>query len=235
MLPYVHAILPSFPLSAINHNAKLSRKVVESLVQPRVWSEDNGITWSSATSILDAVSNTMFADNTHDVTVLNYYAFAKQTKQANNESVFNGDAGVGNVFVSQSHEHSVFFESLIGKVITAPYDSTHSSSFSMISLSTNSANKLQSLGIMRNTKHQALDLIGYDAPSAKVLNCQIESKQQLNISYIYEELKYSADWGDDGIMSINSAQTTNTDDNGTTVLTGTSALALSYGWSKNNV
>ena len=165
-----------------------------------------------------------------------YTAFAKQTKVANNATVFNGEAGVGSVFATvtaQTNRGCLLGESLIGRALTgAGYKAD---SLPLLNLTYDQpTNKLlaTSWGF---PLHQSITMTsGYGLFGFKALDYQVEDNQQLSINFAYEEIIHTTGFGDNNLMFISDSQTTNTDDNGNTVITGTATLAIPYGWSKNN-
>jgi hypothetical protein len=205
-----------------------------------IYTTDN-LTWLNATRNIDNTSNsyTYYAESIR-VDMFTYTAFAKQTKVANNATVLNGEAGVGSVMSSGSSNiqaGTLLGESLYGKVSIGGGVSDYLRIHKLTNLTLTSDGKLSLGGGESAQKHSGVIL--YDAsvassPAFKALSYQVNSNQQLSTNYAYEELAYGVNWGDDGKIAINSGQTTNTDDNGNTVLTGTNTLAIPYGWSKNN-
>jgi len=172
---------------------------------------------------------------------VHFDAFAKQTKVANNEPVFNGEAGVGSVAYANYYStarYSLLCESLIGKVCT----SNNAGGLLSTSSPLNNIGLNPSTGELDNStyrlsRHSPLDLVtpSNNSIGFKALNYQVEANQQLSTNYAYKELIYDTDWGDNDKINIADKQTTLTDLNGNTVLTGTATLAIPYGWSKNNV
>ncbi|MDG1859743.1 MAG: hypothetical protein P8I94_11600 [Emcibacteraceae bacterium] len=200
--------------------------------------DNDGVSWASGSYSLDTVKNgyqSSFPVGRAFIT--HQTSFAKQTKLANNEPVFNGEAGLGNVAVSFSYNGFYLLgESLLGKAIVSSNDNA-----SLMKI----RHGIRDGGYMYTGNNPATSLahpdveIVYSAEGAvgfKAIDYQVESNNQLGLNYTYEELiRTNGTKGDDGKMDINDGQTTNTDDNGNTVLTGTNTLAIPYGWSKNNI
>ena len=175
-----------------------------------------------------------------NVTCYSYTAFAKQTKVADNEPVFNGEAGLGSVFLTTHNNTanaSLLAESLVGKVLTDNSDQRKAANVSINEI------RFEYNGIISTSNNRLVKHESYvfgspnnNSFAVKALNYQVESNQQLGLGYLYEELVHNGtDWGDDLTLVGKSGQTTNTDDNGNTVLTGTATLAIPYGWVKNKV
>lgn len=196
---------------------------------------DDGDTYTSATFSFDSVTND-FPVGSPRVGVVPYTAFAKQTKVANNEPVFNGEAGVGSVESFNNYQvvaGNLLVESFIGKIMTDTSSRTNRKS-SVLDFKFNAVGEITNSTATGPT-HNPLILSSDTGIALKALNIQVESNQQLGINYSYEELTYDTDWGDNNMMSMEDGQTTNTDDNGNTVLCGTATLAIPYGWVKNEV
>jgi len=216
----------------------LERKCVDSSMESVLVTTNLGESWSVGGTGLDTTLNeasTIIGTNEY---VMDYTAFAKQTKVANNEPVFNGEAGLGSVTCTASSkvlQGCLFAEGLIGQVNVGAAG-WNNSELPLTQFLFNLTGELQSTGLGTGLKHGEVPLyLSNDSGGIKALNYQVESNQQVNINYSYEELIYDVDWGDDMKLRPIDGQTTNTDDNGNTVLCGTATLAIPYGWVKNEV
>jgi len=212
-------------------NSPVTRKSVNNSVKSLIYTSDDGNTYGSSLRSIASISNTIsgWGTNYDYTTIISYTAFAKQTKVAYKEPVLNGEAGLGSVFASGFHGTgygSLLSESLTSKILSGTWLSWDTSS--VLSHGLANANTLNYV------IHSSINTFNPIGGAFKAFDYQVENDQQVSLNYIYEDLVYDSDWGDNGSMSINSSQTTNTDDNGNTVLSGTATLALPYGWVKNN-
>jgi hypothetical protein len=239
--------IPQIPDGVINYNSMFySRKVVGTLSgssTPLYFSADNGIAWTYITLLTDQVRNALHTTSVSDfdagVTVVaDYTAFAKQTKAATYEPVFNGEAGLGSVFTTGSSDKTegcLLIESLIGKV-GVKVGGNALNTETLTAFRFKNATKLLERAIHNPLTFTANSSVAGDSSFIKAFNSQTSLNSQTNIQYNYEQLVYAAylDHGDNGYIDPTNNQSTNTDDEGNTVLTGTATLAIPYGWSKNN-
>jgi len=221
-------------------NSPVTRKSVNNSVKSLIYTSDDGNTYGSSLRSIASISNTIsgWGTNYDYTTIISYTAFAKQTKVADNEPVVNGDAGLGKVMSTQNSSITsgvLLGESLINKICTGA-SGTQVSTQALKSYSLSASGQFGTAS-WAHPIHHPLTLtgnFGSNNVSYKALDYQVEDNQQVSINYAYEELIYDGGWGDNGRLSIINGQTTNTDDNGNTVLIGTATLALPYGWVKNN-
>lgn len=198
----------------------------------------DGFTWGSGTyGIGTSINATQDTLPLNAIQVCQYQAFAKQTENAVNASVYGGDVGVGEV--SSTSWNAVGN----GMVLLAE-------SCAGIILKSNNGYQDIDMGIAVTKKHLTVgSKLGADpnqrpehfaiammaplnnSPAFKALNYNVNINQQANIQYAYTELKHNGtNWGDDGKVTIVDNQSTKTDLNGNTVLVGTAKLKESLGW-----
>ncbi|MDV5390731.1 hypothetical protein [Shewanella xiamenensis] len=199
----------------------------------------NGVTWTAGTfpSWNNVTNSSSYSEVSNAVIVLNYTAFAKQTENAINASVYGKQGMIGNISFSSIYLNmygGLLAESLIGKVLKA----LGSGYVGNLPLITNPL--LNDTGVMNISivpTHQPLAGINTNnSPAFKALNYSVNLNQQAFIQYAYTELKHNGtNWGDDGKVTIVDNQSTKTDLNGNTVLVGTAKLKEPIGWIKNKV
>jgi hypothetical protein len=204
----------------------------------QVYTSDNGVTWGQAALTVDPVSNSTAAGASNLVWIGQYQAFAKQTENAVNASVYGGVSGVGNVYASAFYDKSsaTLCESLISKI---PKSGLHTAFKTYILTSLEFiVGKLHPYAPFYTPTHTALNLANPEnsSPAFKALNYNASINQQAFMHYAYTELRNNGtNWGDDGTVTIVDNQSTKTDLNGNTVLVGTAKLKEPIGWIKNKV
>ena len=225
------------PKAPNGQETPLIRKCADTTMESVLVTTDLGGSWIVGGVGLDIIlneSSTIIGNNEY---VMDYTAFAKQTKVANTEPVFNHDQGLGTVMAFNNYqtlEGALFGESLISKIITNASSRTGRSS-ALLDFKLKTIDFKLSDSTTTMPTHNPLLLSSNTGVVVKCLDYQVESNQQVSLNYAYEELIYDTDWGDNNQMYIEDGQTINTDDNGNTVLCGTNTLALPYGWAKNNI
>ncbi|MGL4638545.1 MAG: hypothetical protein ACRCVX_02285 [Shewanella sp.] len=207
-------------------------------------STNNGASWTAFTPTFDAAKNEVALTNepATNIVVLQYQAFAKQTKPSSNAVVYGGQSGVGRVSCSSYHatdRTSLLCESLIGKVPTDySVSNAHSSGVVITELRLGNADNEFDKADFGYPRHGVIPLsIPFNGSIAhKSLNYNTAINQQGFINYAYTELKHNGtNWGDDSKVTIVDNQSTKTDLNGNTVLVGTAQLNEPLGWIKNKV
>lgn len=228
--------IPKFPTGAALE-FKLTKKSLVSTC-PRIYSGDLGSTWTfNAATALDTVKNihqtTLVANG---IMLLQYTAFAKQTKESTNLPVLHGEAGVESVLAASDYRDTygaLFVESLLGKIAT---DSGANTKPGLPLLGFTFDGPVLHTDALAPLSHGAVNLPDPSGGAAvKALPYQVADNNQASLNFAYNELVYNVDWGDDSTIKIVDGQSTYTNDNGDTCLYGTDQLALPYGWVKNNI
>lgn len=192
------------------------------------------------------------------VVVVNYTAFAKQTKEANNAIVLNGDAGVGDTFALMhrgAFSAPQVAESFLGKVLTG--DGTNGKASQRLLLTDYEIQGVQwtgntgNWGKLARLAHEPISLSEpvNDSPAVKALWYQTANNQQVSMNFAWNELVYNSEgivgneWGDTeaattysnayGVIRITDGTATYTNLNGDTCLYGTAELSIPYGYTKN--
>ncbi|NNN44719.1 MULTISPECIES: hypothetical protein [unclassified Vibrio] len=237
--------LPDF----VNANPKVSRKaVVINLLGPRLSTTNLGETWTVTLGIsVSETPNTVYrgfsAGAGNGVAVINYQAFAKQTKSSVNKSILNDSDGLGDVWAScdfwvdSSGANGVLLgESLIGKVFTSN-SGKRVSNYTLTDFNLQRKkidNSLWAGGFYPAHTPITLAAPSNNSPAVKVLTYQISNNQQCSLAFAFNELAHNGtDWGDDSTLKIADGTTTYTNLNGDVLLCGTAELAIPYGYTKN--
>ncbi|MGL0931815.1 hypothetical protein ACSTEA_00235 [Vibrio vulnificus] len=162
----------------------------------RVYSDNDGDSWSSTTITYDTVRNGhQYSGAASRVELWSLEAFAKQTKSSTNKAVLNGLEGVGDVIALNDGRNiagSLLVEGLIGKVPTCNeagkrYSTLYTQSIQMWAYS----GQLQSSAGYEPT-HTPIDLVmpNNDSPSVKALWHQASNNQQATLNFLWNELVY---------------------------------------------
>lgn len=206
-------------------------------------SDDLGVSWSPGTpsiwfgnSLTNATSE--FGIPEDRLVVAHYPVSASQTKLASNSDVFGGKDGVGSVWASystRSVDGSNLAYSLAGVINKVSNSGLHSQESNLTQLGL-----LPSRGFSTSSalapQHPPLALGSVPQSSGvKALRYNVETNQQGFINYAYTELKHNGvDWGDDARIPVTSNQAYRLDDNGNSVVFGTSQTVEPLGWVKND-
>ncbi|WP_229614465.1 hypothetical protein [Vibrio parahaemolyticus] len=155
-------------------------------------------TWGVTTRAVDSVKNelTTSASST-TVMLVPYNAFAKQTKEANNAIVLNGDAGVGDTFALMhrgAFSAPQVAESFLGKVLTG--DGTNGKASQRLLLTDYEIQGVQwtgntgNWGKLARSEHEPISLSEpvNDSPAVKALWYQTATNQQASLNFAWNEL-----------------------------------------------
>lgn len=189
------------------------------------------------------------------VYVFTYTAFAKQTVEADNEAVFNQDAGLGRVWATQSSSDwagVLLAESLIGKVCKSSASSYALGEYAVLDTSGWFGGKLTWTSSDRDDPvHSPIRLSSpfNDSPAVKALWYQTANNQQVSMNFAWNELVYNSsgaagnEWGDTvagttytnayGAINITDGTSTYTNLNGDECLRGSATLSKPIGYTKN--
>ncbi|CAL9967159.1 hypothetical protein VPHD281_0005 [Vibrio phage D281] len=225
----------------------LTRKALGTTGMSHIYTRDNGATWTNGSFVgnFDSVLNGRdnWSATTGEISLINYKAFAKQTKPSTNKPVYNGKEGLMGVWMCSRYNAdngSLLGESLIGKVFTnSNQPAVGTSALTWSSFLTDGSGKLN-LNSGRMPKHFDLNLAAPDnnSPAVKALPYQISDNGQCSIGIQANELTWDAtagDWGDDSAMKITAdGSDTFVDLNGNTNLSVVHELALPIGWTHNH-
>ncbi|MCQ8881670.1 hypothetical protein NQS96_07650 [Pseudoalteromonas shioyasakiensis] len=221
---------------------KLSNPTFDTLTT-RSRTDDNGVTWSTSSFIIDPIKNTLDSTGTPPqgrVEILSYKTKAKSTIPVGNSRVHSGE--VKNVWATSFYAPTWGFDlvfSTIGKILTNSVSSgLINKNFKITEYNLRPITGVMDYSSGREPKHPVINLANSnDSLGFKALNYNVAVNQQGFINYAYTELTYDAavgDWGDDGKIHIVDNQTTMPDENGHTVLVGTARCVEPLGWLKND-
>ncbi|MGL0941510.1 hypothetical protein ACSTDY_04370 [Vibrio vulnificus] len=163
---------------------------------PRVYSDNNGTSWTSATIVYDTTKNGhQYAGAGTRVELWYYTAFAKQTKPSTNKPVLNGSEGVGLVSTMQHHdvnEGCLLQESLTGKIGTTSaglrYDDLELTTSTLIR-----GNHVNT-GKLSKVEHEptAITAPNNDSPAVKALWYKTATNGQVGLNFIWNEMVWGA-------------------------------------------
>ncbi|MCT8871535.1 hypothetical protein [Shewanella xiamenensis] len=215
----------------------LSRDVVSQSIS-KIFTINNGVSWSFEESNIDAVNNYITKGSESLVMIVQYSALATQTEPAPNATL--ACLVPYNVFASSDYRPengALLGESLIGKVLKNNSGVTVNNK-SLSSCAIDGSGKLTSATNFDGVTHPALTLgaPANNSPAFKAVSYLANINQQAVPHFAFTELKHNgSSWGDDGKVTIVDNQATKTDLNGNTVLVGTAKLKEPIGWIKNKV
>ncbi|BAC96866.1 hypothetical protein [Vibrio vulnificus YJ016] len=183
-------------ISTPSINLPLSRKCLRSSPLSIHWTTDNGKTWATGAQGYNPVTNELDSWSTTNLAVLNYTAFAKQTKSSVNKPVLNGSEGVGDVWNSADSRIDggvLLGESMLEKVFT---NSLWEASQNVIGLTSIKLvnDKLSPSGSF--LKHSPLELSAPEnnSPAVKALWYQVSNNQQATLNFLWSELIFDTSW-----------------------------------------
>lgn len=148
-----------------------------------------GYGYNSTTNTLDPVGDTW-------VIIVNYTAFAKQTVEANNETVLNGYEGLGNVR-TLAHRYTtqgaLLSESFMGKIITNSNSGNLRGNYTLEEVLIHETSLSLDVGDTYAPKHAPLSLTepNNDSPAVKALWYQTAQNQQVSLNFAWNELVWS--------------------------------------------
>jgi hypothetical protein len=201
----------------------------------RYYTSDLGATWTTGPYNIDPVkSTTPTYSPVGYIQIVDYKAFARQTKASNNIPVINNDIGLSDIFVTCNYQRNygaLLAESLLGKPVTSdilPVNENHRLTSYYLDVETGLLYTLQ------NTYEIRHDVTSLPAPSngssaVKSLMYQVEISSQASLNLAYRELRYGTSWDDDGLIDITNGDNVKTGSNGD-VFYGIHTLSIPYGW-----
>ncbi|MER0354917.1 hypothetical protein [Vibrio vulnificus] len=154
--------------------------------------------WVSVTGAIHAKTNAhqsgLLADG---VMLLNYTAFAKQTKNSTNKPVLNGSDGLGDVIadsVYHTQHGALLVESLIGKVPT----NDRAPELTYLTLTKRMVNPSGAMNdaSVHLPKHEPVDITAptNNSPAVKALWCQASNNQQATLNFLWNEMVFDTNW-----------------------------------------
>lgn len=155
----------------------------------------DGVNWSVVSHTLDSVKNEISVDiAAGDLVQLSQKSNAKQTKPSSNKPVLNGEAGVGNVYVTSepAWQKNVLTESLMGKVATNGASATSEGNYSLTNHGLLLGGKLQTHPLFVTTHNSiTIGAPNNDSPAVKALPYQISDNGQVSIGIQANELTWN--------------------------------------------
>lgn len=233
--------IPVIPQNDITQEIPATRKALSTLsIGNVIRTGDSGATWSSVTAALTTAANT-FADifSTGHVGVINYTAFAKQTKQSSNLAVLNGVSGLLPVFHSFRYLPAtgvLLGESMLGIMVKSDRYGEIYGDYSIKKL-TIATDLITTVRAPFTHEEILAPATTNDSHAFKAAFHQINDSEQANLNIIANELIYdetAMDWGDDGSVKV-VASSTFTDLNGNVCKSDIHKLSKPYGWIKNQI
>lgn len=179
-------------LSGVQYQSA-SRKNSDSKNVTATYTDDNGKTWKqSPWGFRDTQNQFDGTLGKQYVGLMQYTAFAKQTKPSLNMKVLNSFEGLGNVWAGHHYNHSVdafFIEGLLSKVPTGT-DTGSQSAWGHYALT--KPNLEQGGSTVQyskyNPEHQPINLVGSQGAAVKALWSQASNKQQATLQFNWNEL-----------------------------------------------
>ncbi|EOA6605983.1 hypothetical protein ACH7WG_003711 [Vibrio vulnificus] len=167
----------------------MRRKHVGTSAINRQYTVNSGVSWTNSTPIANLTTNTLTSSlNVDSIQILNYTAFAKQTKPSTNKPVLNGSEGVGDVYAMDRYttfNGASFVESLIGKVPTSASTRTYAELMLQEATKTNESK----LAFVSHSP-LVLDAPTNNSPAVKALWHQASSNRQATLNFLWNELVY---------------------------------------------
>ncbi|AUR90862.1 hypothetical protein NVP1151O_21 [Vibrio phage 1.151.O._10N.222.46.B1] len=191
-----------------NHDFPMSRKDVGSASVTTITTANNGDTWATNPRSIHATTNDDNASwSTGLIVIYPYKAWAKPTKKSSNKPVYNGKAGLMDVFSTSSSvaEHGVHLqESLtgnIGKSTINPYRYSNK----LTAFNIHGSSGVITDNVDYSPEHTPLLLAApsNDSPAVKVLPYQISNNGQGSIGYQANELT----WGTPTYLGVDETNT----------------------------
>ncbi|CAM0047074.1 hypothetical protein VPHK406_0065 [Vibrio phage K406] len=177
----------------------LTRKNIGGTSVARQYTIDSGATWVSGTESVNEVTNDFGSGYVAKaVALVNYKAFAKQTKPSTNKPVYNGKKGLMGIVALNRYttfNGASFVYSLIGKV---PTSSAVSRTYASLSLLEGTLTNHDKMGFITHG-NIPLGAPTNNSPAVKVLPYQISNNGQASIGYQANELT----WGDKVFIEVN--------------------------------
>ena len=224
-----------------SESVRLTRKSLSSSI---TWykSDDIGATWvTAATNDIDPHSNELgvyLNTEPNRIGIIEYTAFARQTKPSDVLPVLNRESGLGNVFAtntSSANYGCLLGESLLGVIGVQAQTWAAVNSHPLNRVLMDSYGKLQGTSTPSVSSHGDITLVASN-PAYKALPHQIEENGQASLGVAAMELVYddsASSWGDNGAIKP-AKNSTFTDDNGNICKIDHHKLAKPYGYIKNN-
>jgi hypothetical protein len=198
-------------------------------------STDGGVTWSSLEVTthytVDTANNTITfvtAPLATDLIIVNYRAYNNNLTPIANSRVIGGSAGVSNVWAGGHYSGASYggthVSKLINKVMTNGSDPIYDEvPLKRLIVNLNNGNQYQNttMPIIHNT----ISLYGSASPAVKTFSYLTQNTRAKQV-YVFKEMKFNSDWGDDNKFNIINNIGTVVDDNGSTVLVGQKARLI---------
>jgi hypothetical protein len=221
--------IPQIP-NGVESKFYLVRKSLNSSV-PRVYTANNGTTWSSDTTVINTTDNASVKDSwqSNEIVIHSYPACAYQTEPAANTAVFEGYKGIGSVYQNAAYNLAFLTESLINKILKGSINNGGDQQ-QLSKVAINSSGRLTS------SNHNSIDLSGpsNQSPAVKALDYNVNLNQQGFKQYAATELVWSgSNWGDDGKVTIVARDSAKNDLNNNAVKVVMHKLKEPIGWIKN--
>ena len=174
---------------------EMSRKFITASSKPRMISQDLGASWLTVSASPDFTLDTMFAESeVNSVQTYTYTAWAKPTKKSTNKPVYNGKAGLMDVFAScrgNVNDRGMFLaESTLGLILKSSTGIRHNH-LALLDLGVDRS-VLSTSSATSSPTHAPLTLSepNNNSPAFKVLPYQISNNGQASIGYQANELTY---------------------------------------------
>ncbi|CAL9955536.1 hypothetical protein VPHD60_0010 [Vibrio phage D60] len=197
----------------------------------RQWTADDGVTWQSGPVSLGGVENSINTGvGSEVVTLVQYKAFANQTKPSTAKPVLNATKGLLGVTVTQSHDKSVLAEAVAGIILK--------SDASGIVTEQSQAVKYLVDGTIKRLKTLPTDMVAptNSSQAIKIAVYQISNNGQTSLAIIANTMTHNGTgWGElDEIYIPSSGSESFTDTNGTTQQAICTELSMASGWTSNH-
>ena len=215
----------------------MHRKVVDSSdFSACVVTSDNGTTFTTndRSAQFNSTTNTDTANwSTNTVVLYTYKIASRFTKDAVNSRVLD----LGGVFATNRNTTSghysgaLLINSLINKVLTT----TLSTSLAAVEMPIGAhsfkhdTHELHSdAAFSQSPAHETINLVASTGPAGKVLDYLTESNGIAKMMYVYKEMIFDTDWGDNNQFEVISNQATLVDDNGNNAVYGTASFDTQF-------
>ena len=219
--------IPVIPNGAID-DFNLSRKSIDSATLDSIYTEDDGATWSATSATIDTSGNYLTWSNhlSARVSLNRYSTQAHFTEDTVNSEVLS----YGDVTVTGHRLDAHLPSTLIGKVaISTSSDQYHQSvPLTNVGISANSFNTVTSRQPRHGTDASILSANATGEPTVKFLDYLSHESGQLYLNYLYKEMIWDTDFGDNNQFEVADNQNIQTDDNGNEIKYGTARVALPY-------
>jgi len=213
---------------------KLSKKVqtIPTYISP--YTDNAGsqyITWVGQ-SINSQQNGWVSSNTTTTVLLQNYQAYNNNLTPIANSRVIGGSAGVSDVIANLDYYLAKFNSKLINKVSNS--DSiAHIKSFALQGIMINLTHISNTFVIgsineftnQSEPNHDTINLYSSTSPAVKTFSYLTQNTRAKQV-YVFKEMKFATDWGDDNKFNIVDNVSTVVDDNGSTVLVGQKARLI---------